>query len=65
MASGLGWMPGAPMTRDQWLMLQSDNVVTGRNGLAAMGIAATPIEAVADGWLVQYRRHGRFAETKG
>ena len=65
MASGLGWMPGAPMTRDQWLMLQSDNVVTGESGLKAMGIAPTPLEAVADGWLVQYRRQGRFAETKG
>ncbi len=61
MASATGWLPGAPMTRDQWLMLQSDNVLTGDDGLAAMGIVQTPIEAVADGWLVQYRRHGRFA----
>ena len=22
----LGWLPGAPLTRDQWLMLQRDNV---------------------------------------
>jgi uncharacterized protein YbjT (DUF2867 family) len=56
-----GGLPGAPMTRDQWLMLQSDNVVAGTNGLQAMGIAPTPLEAVADGWLVQYRRQGRFA----
>lgn len=65
MASLTGWMPGAPMTRDQWLMLQSDNVVTGADGLKTLGIAPTPLEAVADGWLVRYRRHGRFAETKG
>ena len=65
MASLTGWLPGAPMTRDQWLMLQSDNVVTGADGLRALGIAATPLEAVADGWLVRYRRHGRFAEAKG
>lgn len=65
MASLVGWMPGAPMTRDQWLMLQSDNVVTGVDGLKALGVAPTPIEAVADGWLVRYRRHGRFAEAKG
>ena len=64
MASGLGWLPGAPITRDQWLMLQSDNVVAGEDGLAAMGIVATPIEAVAEGWLVQYRRHGRFGEAR-
>jgi NADH dehydrogenase len=30
-----------------------------------LGIAATPLEAVAEGWLVRYRRHGRFAESKG
>ena len=65
MASALGWLPGAPMTRDQWLMLQNDNVVTSGDGLATLGVTATPIEAVADGWLVQYRRHGRFAEAKG
>ena len=60
MASALGWLPGAPMTRDQWLMLQSDNIVSGRDGLAELGIAPTPLEAVADDWLVRYRRHGRF-----
>jgi uncharacterized protein YbjT (DUF2867 family) len=61
MVRAVGSLPGAPMTKDQWLMLQSDNVVAGANGLQAMGIAATPLEAVADGWLVQYRRQGRFA----
>lgn len=64
MASLTGWLPGAPMTRDQWLMLQSDNVVAREDGLAALGIAATPLEAVADGWLVRYRRHGRFTPAK-
>lgn len=64
MASATGWMPGAPMTRDQWLMLQSDNVVAAdAKGLSALGIVATPLESVADGWLVQYRRHGRFAKA--
>jgi NADH dehydrogenase len=61
MVKTIGSLPGAPMTKDQWLMLQSDNVVAGANGLQEMGIAPTPLEAVADGWLVQYRRHGRFA----
>ncbi|UVO55334.1 complex I NDUFA9 subunit family protein [Sphingomonas sp. SUN039] len=65
MASLTGWLPGAPMTRDQWIMLQSDAVVTGADGLRALGVVPTPLEAVADGWLVRYRRHGRFAEAKG
>ena len=62
MASAVGWLPGAPMTKDQWLMLQSDNVVAAdAKGLGAFGIVPTPLESVADGWLVRYKRHGRFA----
>ena len=65
MASAVGWLPGAPMTKDQWLMLQSDNVVAAdAKGLGAFGIVPTPLESVADGWLVQYKRHGRFAQPK-
>lgn len=61
LATLTGWLPGAPITRDQWLMLQSDNVVSAKaKGLAAIGIAPTPLDAVAPGWLVQYRKHGRF-----
>ena len=63
LASGLGWAPGAPITKDQWLMLQSENVVApGAEGLAALGIAPASLASIAEGWLVQYRRHGRFAE---
>jgi uncharacterized protein YbjT (DUF2867 family) len=62
MATATGWLPGAPMTKDQWLMLQSDNVVAADSkGLSAFGIVPTPLESVADGWLVRYRPHGRFA----
>ncbi len=56
-------LPGSPISWDQWLMLQRNNVVTGEDGLAATGVAPTPLDAVAPGWLVQYRRHGRFAKT--
>lgn len=60
----LGVLPGAPITRDQWLMLQKDNIVAaGAKGLEAFGIKPTPMEAVAPAWLVQYRPHGRFAAT--
>lgn len=59
-----GWLPGAPITRDQWLMLGHDNVVAPKSkGLAALGVAPTPLDAVAPGWLVQYRKHGRFGAT--
>ncbi|MGH6694093.1 complex I NDUFA9 subunit family protein [Sphingopyxis sp.] len=63
LASGLGWAPGAPITKDQWLMLQHDNVVAeGTAGLAELGVTPTSLASVAEGWLVQYRRNGRFAE---
>lgn len=62
-----GFLPGAPITKDQWLMLQRDSVVSpGTPGLEALGVSATPLAAVAPQWLVRYRRMGRFgrrAET--
>ena len=63
MFAGLfGWLPGAPLSWDQWLMLQNDNIVSGRHaGLRAFGITPTPLAAVSAGWLTAYRQHGRFA----
>jgi len=56
-----GFLPGAPITRDQWRMLQRDNVVAaGAEGLAAVGVTPTPLNAVAPGWLVRFRHNGRF-----
>lgn len=58
-----GWLPGAPMTWDQWLMLQVDSVATGLPGFDAFGIRPLPLSAVAEDWLVTYRRQGRFAKA--
>ena len=63
MATGTGWLPGAPITSDQFKMLGRDNVVSGVDGLAAYGITPTPLDAVAEGWLDIYRKHGRFDGT--
>lgn len=53
-----------PLTRDQVLMLQSDNVVPdGAEGLSALGITPTGLEAIAPSYLWLYRRGGQFAET--
>ena len=60
LAAFTGWLPGAPLTSDQGLMLQTDNVVAAANGLEAFGIRPTPLEAVAPNYLVRYRKHGRF-----
>ena len=61
-ARATGWLPGAPITWDQWLMLRRDNVVSaGAPGLEAFGLPGTPLAAVSEGWLASYRQHGRFA----
>lgn len=57
--SRLGFLPGAPLTRDQWLMLQKDNVASGP-GLEAFGINPTPLTAVAPDWLGRFHKGGRF-----
>ena len=59
--SYLGWLPGAPLTRDQWMMLKRDNVPSGKlPGLAAFGIEPTPLAAVGEEWLGRFRGN-RFA----
>ena len=62
--SRVGVLPFAPIKRDQWKMMQTDNIATGSvPGLAALGIVPTPMAAVAPGWLVRYRKAGRFGAS--
>ena len=61
----LGFLPGAPITRDQWLMLQRDNVpAKGAPGLKAFGIEPTPLAAVGPEWLGRFNRGGRFTGSR-
>ncbi|HKR24239.1 MAG TPA: complex I NDUFA9 subunit family protein [Allosphingosinicella sp.] len=57
-----GWLPGAPLSWDHWLMMARDNVAQGP-GFEAFGLRPAPLAAVAEGWLTLYRRHGRFARA--
>ncbi|MGI8704413.1 MAG: complex I NDUFA9 subunit family protein [Sphingomicrobium sp.] len=60
--SWFGFLPGAPLTREQWKMLQTDNLpAQGSKGLAAFGIKPTALEAVATEWLGRFRQGGRFS----
>jgi NADH dehydrogenase len=60
--SWFGWLPGAPLTRNQWQMLQRDNVASGElPGLEAFGIKPTPLAAVAYEWLGRFHKGGKFA----
>ena len=63
--SRFGWLPGAPLTRDQWLMLQRDNVPSGElPGLEAFGINATPLAAVGYEWLGRFHKGGKFSARR-
>ena len=52
-------LPGKPLTRDQLLMLQRDNVVAaGMPGLAELGIVPTPVDLVVPAYLRRFRPGG-------
>lgn len=52
------------LTKDQVLLLENDNVVSsGAEGLAALGIEPTGLEAIAPGYLFRYRIGGQYAEN--
>ncbi|MES2835684.1 MAG: complex I NDUFA9 subunit family protein [Pseudomonadota bacterium] len=52
------------LTEDQVVLLQSDNVVgADAEGLAALDIQPTGVEAIAPSYLWRYRRGGQFAES--
>jgi len=61
----LGFLPGAPITQDQWMMLQRDNIASGKlPGLKAFGIEPTPLAAVGIEWLGRFNRGGRFTGSR-
>ena len=63
--SHFGWMPGAPLTRDQWLMLQRDNVpAAGAEGLEAFGIKPAPLAAVGYEWLGRFNKGAKVAARR-
>jgi len=56
-----GWLPGAPLTQDQWRLLKAGNVPSGdRAGIKALGVNPSPLSLFLDRWMVRYRKHGRF-----
>ena len=60
-----GVLIAPPITSDQVTMLKTDNVagLHGQPGLASLGIAATPVEAVVPSYLYRYRKGGQYAEA--
>ena len=56
-----GWLPGAPITLDQWGMLERDSVAAAGPGFERFAIRPAPLAAVTEDWLILYRRQGRFS----
>lgn len=62
-ATATGWLPFAPLSRDQWKMLKAGNVVAPKaRGIAALGITPRPLGLFLDRWMVRFRKHGRFGD---
>jgi uncharacterized protein YbjT (DUF2867 family) len=61
-AKATGWLPGAPLTADQWALLKAGSVAGGKlPGLQALGITPRPLGLLLDRWMVRFRKQGRFS----
>ena len=59
-------LPGTPMDRDQWKLLKSGSVPSGKlPGPKPLGVSPKPLELFLDRWMVRYRKHGRFGTDMG
>ncbi|AIT79657.1 3-beta hydroxysteroid dehydrogenase [Novosphingobium pentaromativorans US6-1] len=60
-ASATGWLPGAPITSDQFKLLKAGSVASGDlPGIAELGVSPRPLGLFLDRWATQFRKHGRF-----
>lgn len=60
-ASATGWLPGAPISSDQFKLLKAGSVASGTlPGLAELGVTARPLGLFLDRWMVRFRKYGRF-----
>jgi hypothetical protein len=58
-ASIMQYLPGKPLTPDQLLMLERDNVVSdGAPGLPDLGITPTPVELIVPAYLSRFQPGG-------
>ncbi len=60
-ATFTGWLPFAPLSRDQWKLLQAGSVAAnGIGDLTTLGVAPRPLGLFVDRWMIRYRSQGRF-----
>jgi NADH dehydrogenase len=58
----LQFLPKPLLTPDQVTQLRTDNVVTGEDGLKALGIAPTSVEAEVPSYIWRFRPKGQYEE---
>lgn len=64
-ATATGWLPGAPISADQFALLKAGNVANPkRPGFKALDIVPRPLGLYLDRWMVRYRKHGRFGDAR-
>ena len=64
-AIGLSGLIPPAITRDQVLLLKTDNVVSGAYpGLAELGVTPTTLETVLPNYLYAYRKGGQYADQE-
>lgn len=64
-ASAAGWLPGAPITGDQYKLLKAGSVASGSvPEIQELGISPRPLGLFLDRWMVRFRKHGRFSATE-
>jgi len=60
-----GFLPGAPISGDQYKMLAQGNVASDdMPGIAKLGIQPRPLSLFLDRWMVRYRKHGRLGDER-
>jgi NADH dehydrogenase len=65
MAFFAGLLPNPPLTRDALVLMATDNVVApGAKDLASLGIRPTALELILPTYMDQYRRGGRWRNTR-
>ena len=60
-ARAIAFLPGTPISSDQYALLKAGNVASGDHpGLADLGVRPRPISLFLDKWMMRFRKHGRF-----
>lgn len=56
-----GWLPGAPITGDQFKLLKAGSTASGLlPEISALGVSPRPLSLFLNRWMVRFRKHGRF-----